>query len=55
MMDDLGPAVHLAVFDADPVIALGSGDVMGAFGGSMMGTGSDMLMASAALSLLTRP
>jgi hypothetical protein len=55
LLDDLGPAVHLAVFDADPVIALGSGDVMGAFGGSMMGTGSDMLMASAALSLLTRP
>jgi hypothetical protein len=55
LLDDLGPAVHLAVFDADPIIALGSGDVMGAFGGNMMGGGSDMLMVAAAMSLLTRP
>jgi hypothetical protein len=56
LLDDLGPALHLAVFDADPVIALGSGDVMGAFGGNMLRLGgSELLMAPIALSVLTRP
>ena len=55
MMDDLGPALHLAINDADPVIALGSGDLMGAFGGNMIGAGEEMLMIPVALSLLTRP
>jgi hypothetical protein len=43
LLDDLGPALHLAVFDADPVIALGSGDAMGAFGGNTLRGGGDML------------
>jgi hypothetical protein len=56
LLDDLGPALHLAVFDADPVIALGSGDVMGAFGGNMLRMGgSELLVAPIALSVLTRP
>ena len=56
LLDDLGPSAHLAVFDADPVIALGSGDVMGAFGGNTLRAGgNEMLMLPVALSLLTRP
>jgi hypothetical protein len=55
LLDDLGPALHLAVFDADPVIALGSGDAMGAFGGNTLRGGGDMLFLAPALSLLTRP
>lgn len=59
LLDDLGPAVHLAVFDADPIIALGSGDVLGAFGGTLGQRGgfgrSDMVMIPVALSVLTRP
>jgi len=55
LLDDLGPALHLAVFDADPVIALGSGDAMGAFGGNALRGGNDMLFLAPALSLLTRP
>ena len=59
LLDDLGPAVHLSVFDADPVLALGSGDLLGAFGGNVgrMGglNGSTMLMLPVALSALTRP
>ncbi len=56
LLDDLGPSAHLAVFDADPVIALGSGDVMGAFSGNALRAGGDeMLMIPVALSLLTRP
>ena len=55
LLDDLGPGAHLAVFDADPVIALGSGDVMGAFGGNILRGGDEMLMLPVALSMLTRP
>jgi len=56
MMDDFGPSVHVAVFDADPIIAMGSGDVLGAFGGdALRGGGSQMLMLPIALSVLTRP
>jgi hypothetical protein len=59
LLDDLGPAIHLAVFDADPVLALGSGDFLGAFGGDagrMGGFGrNEMLLVPVALSVLTRP
>ena len=56
MLDDFGPGVHVAIFDADPIIALGSGDVFGAFGGNLMrGGGNQMMMAPVALSMLTRP
>ena len=56
MLDDLGPSVHVAVFDADPIIAIGSGDVFGAFGGNALrGGGDEMLMIPIALSMLTRP
>lgn len=56
LLDDLGPSLHLAIFDADPVIALGSGDLMGAFGSNILRAGRNgMIMAPIALSLLTRP
>lgn len=56
LLDDLGPSVHLAIFDSDPVIALGSGDVFGSFGSSFSGGNADaMLILPVALSMLTRP
>ncbi len=55
ILADLVSVVHLAIHDADPVIALGSGDVLGAFGGRSLGRGSEMLMAPVLLSILTRP
>ncbi|PAY21265.1 hypothetical protein CKO51_01415 [Rhodopirellula sp. SM50] len=56
MMDDFGPSVHVAVFDADPIIAMGSGDIFGAFGGNVLrGGGNEMMMIPVALSMLTRP
>jgi hypothetical protein len=55
ILTDLVSVVHLAIHDADPVIALGSGDILGAFGGSALGRGSEMLMAPVLLSILTRP
>ena len=55
-LDDLGPALHFALYDADPVIALGSGDIFGAFGGGAeIFDRSEMFMIPMALSLLTRP
>jgi hypothetical protein len=56
IMDDFGPAIHMAVFDADPVIALGSGDILGAFGGNMAQfRNAEMVGIPLALSMLTRP
>lgn len=57
ILDDLGPGAHMAVFDADPVIALGSGDLMGAMGGNVlrMGRNNQMMMVPVLLSVLTRP
>ena len=57
MIDDFGPGIHFAVHDADPVIALGSGDIMGAFGANVMtrGRNSEMMFIPIALSVLTRP
>lgn len=55
MLDDLGPSVHLAVFDSDPIIAVGSGDVFGAFGGNVIRGGNSMTMVPVMLSMLTRP
>jgi hypothetical protein len=56
-LDDLGPGLHLAINDADPVIALGSGDLLGLFGGgtSRLGRSTTSLMITAALAILTRP
>ena len=57
LFDELGPSVHLAVRDADPIIALGSGDILGAFGGgaNVFGGRSEMLGIPLMLSILTRP
>ena len=56
MMDDFGPSVHVAIFDADPIIAVGSGDIFGAFGANTFANGgSSMVMAPVLLSVLTRP
>ncbi len=59
MMEDLGPGLHLAVHDADPVIALGSGDILGLFdtdfneGPGRLSGG--MFSLPVILSILTRP
>ena len=56
VLDDLGPGLHLAVHDADPVIALGSGDLMGAFGTNVLRRrGTEMVMLPIMLSVFTRP
>lgn len=57
LLDDLGPGMHLAIHDGDPVIALGSGDILGAFSADTIGNlgrGSTMFIPMA-MSILTRP
>lgn len=52
----VGPGFHLAVHDAQSVLALGSGDLLGAFNsrlGALMG--NEMLIAPIVASVLTRP
>ena len=55
VLDDLGPSMHLAIFDSDPIIALGSGDVFGALGSSTNGMNADTALVPIALSMFTRP
>lgn len=56
LFDRLGPSVHLAIMDADPVVNLGSGDLLGAFGGDLTrGPRQEMLLFPVLGSLLTRP
>ncbi len=57
LFENLGPSVHLCVADADPIIALGSGDILGAFGGdaAFLGRGVEMAAVPILFSVLTRP
>lgn len=54
MLDYLGPDVHLAVADADPIIGTGSGDLAG-IAGAIPRFNDDMMAISAMISMLTRP
>jgi hypothetical protein len=55
ILDDLGPGLHLVIHDADPVIALGSGDLLGMFRTVPFFRGPPGLFAPIAASILTRP
>ncbi len=56
IFEDFGPGLHLTVHDADPVIALGSGDLLGIFDANFGGSSaSGMLSLPVLLSVLTRP
>jgi hypothetical protein len=52
--DKIGPGVHLAIHDADPIITFGAGDALGIFGAPTM-RGGQMLFIPAIASILTRP
>ncbi len=53
-LDDLGPGFHVAIHDGDPIIAFGSGELVG-LGGGAVGMDREMLALPLLLSLLTRP
>ncbi len=54
ILDHLGPDVHVAMGDADPIISLGSGELTG-LAGIVGGRGSDMFFIPVMVSMLTRP
>ncbi len=55
VLDQLGPGIHLALADNDPIIGTGSGDLLGTFGGGGARFGNDMFMLPLVVSFLTRP
>ena len=57
ILDDFGPSLHLAMHDADPVIALGSGDAFGPLGMAAFrgGRRNSMMFIPVLVSVLTRP
>lgn len=54
ILDYLGPDVHLAAADADPIIGTGSGDLVG-IAGAIPRFRDDMMAIGAMISMLTRP
>ena len=55
IFDYMRPCIHLAIQDSDPVLAFGSGNLFGAFGGRMPWGSKEMFFIPVALSALTRP
>jgi hypothetical protein len=56
IFDQLGPSVHLAVQDGDPIVTIGGGDLGGLLGGmEFSGRNSEMLFIPVIASILTRP
>ena len=56
IFDVMGPGLHLAVQDSDPIITLGTTDLLGAFGTAALGPAAGMNFAmSFGLSVFTRP
>ena len=53
IMDDLGSSLHLFIHDADPIIALGSGDLLGVLNGQ--GGNLEEISIPLILSVITRP
>ena len=54
--DTIGPSLHIAIQDSDPIITLGTSDLLGAFGNASFGAGVGAnLGMSFAASVLTRP
>lgn len=53
ILDSLGPDIHVAIADADPILELGSGELTQAFGARM--DNSEMIAIPAIVSMFTRP
>lgn len=54
ILDNLGPDIHIAMGDADPIISMGSGELT-ALTGFTGGIENEMLFIPAVVSMLTRP
>ncbi|MBT3294816.1 MAG: hypothetical protein HN383_06060 [Verrucomicrobia bacterium] len=55
ILDNLGPDVHIAMGDADPIIGLGSGELTALAGLTGGGMSDEMFMIPMVVSMLTRP
>ena len=55
IFEQLGPSVHLAVQDGDPIVTIGGGDLGGLLGGMEIGRNSEMVFIPVVASILTRP
>lgn len=55
LLEHLGPSIHFAVLDSDPIVSLGSGDALGMFGAQSWGTDSEMMAAAGFITALLRP
>ncbi len=56
IFDLMGPGLHLAVQDSEPIITLGTSDLLGTFGAGALGPAAGMNLAmSFAMSVFTRP
>ena len=55
IFDSFGTVIHLAVRDSNPLIALGTGDILGAFGSDSPEWTSDSFQLPLLASVLTRP
>ncbi len=55
IFDRLGPGLHVAVQDADPIIALGNADLLGSLSGPLMTMGTMSQGLPLLLAVLTRP
>jgi hypothetical protein len=54
-LDSLGPSLHLVVHDSNPIVALGSGDIMRAIGGEIIGASGELFEVPTLMTLLTQP
>jgi phosphatidylserine decarboxylase len=53
ILDSLGPDIHVAISDTDPILELGSGELTQAFGSRM--DNNEMIAIPAIVSMFTRP
>ncbi|NJN45203.1 MAG: hypothetical protein HC808_00365 [Candidatus Competibacteraceae bacterium] len=54
-LEGLGGSLHLALYDSDPLLVLGSADLLGAFSGAWLGGSRDFWWWGLLGSLLTQP
>lgn len=55
VLDNLGPSLHVVIHDSNPIVALGSGDLLRAVGAELTGGSDDLLGMPTLVSLLTQP
>jgi len=55
LIEELGNSLHIAFYDNDPLVALGSADLIGGFSGQWLGRASNFFALALLGSMLTQP